>query len=59
MVILFLGYSAIGLAEARPVLEAIAGTMELVTFERSGYEAYLSNHAKQWRTAVESFIKRT
>ena len=59
VVILFHGYSAIGLAEARPVLEAVAGTKEFVTFEQSGYEAYLSNHAKQWRTAVESFIKRT
>jgi pimeloyl-ACP methyl ester carboxylesterase len=47
------------LTEARRVFEAIPAAKELVTFEQSGHESYLSNHASQWRNAVERFIKRT
>jgi dipeptidyl aminopeptidase/acylaminoacyl peptidase len=47
------------LAEARRVFDAIGGTKEFVTFERSAHESYLSTNASQWRTAVERFIKRT
>ena len=47
------------LIEARRVFEAIAGTKELVTFEQSGHESYLSNHAVQWRNAVARFIEST
>jgi pimeloyl-ACP methyl ester carboxylesterase len=46
------------ITEARRVFEAIPGTKEFVTFEQSGHESYLSNHASQWRTAVKKFIKR-
>ena len=45
--------------EARRVFEAIPVTKEFVTFERSGHESYLSNHATRWRTAVERFIEST
>jgi dipeptidyl aminopeptidase/acylaminoacyl peptidase len=48
----------VSLTEARRVFDALAGTKEFVTFERSGHESYLSNHASQWRDAVETFIKR-
>lgn len=48
----------VSLADARRVFDAIAGTKEFVTFERSGHESYLSNHASQWRNAVERFIER-
>jgi hypothetical protein len=47
------------LTEARRVFEAIPGTKEFVTFERSGHESYLSKNAEQWRSAVERFIRRT
>jgi len=49
----------VSLTEARRVFEAIPATKEFVTFEQSGHESYLSNHASQWRNAVERFIKRT
>ncbi len=49
----------VSLTEARRVFDAIPVTKELVTFERSGHESYLSRNASQWRTAVERFIKRT
>jgi dipeptidyl aminopeptidase/acylaminoacyl peptidase len=47
------------IAEARRVFEAVPGTKEFVTFEHSGHESYLSNHASQWRTAIKRFIKKT
>ena len=47
------------LTEARRVFEAIPATKELVTFKQSGHESYLSNHASQWRSAVEGFIEST
>ena len=47
------------ISEARRVFEAVPGTKEFVTFEQSGHESYLSNHASQWRNAVERFIKST
>jgi len=47
------------LTEARRVFEAIPGRKEFVTFERSGHESYLSNHANRWRNAVERFIEST
>jgi dipeptidyl aminopeptidase/acylaminoacyl peptidase len=50
--------SRVSLSEARRVFDAIAGTKEFVTFERSGHESYLSKHASQWRKAVERFIKK-
>jgi pimeloyl-ACP methyl ester carboxylesterase len=49
----------VSLTEAHRVFEAIPGTKEFVTFEQSGHESYLSNHASQWRSAVERFIKST
>jgi hypothetical protein len=48
----------VSLDEARRVFDAVAGTKEFVTFERSGHESYLSSHASQWRSAVERFINR-
>ncbi len=51
--------SRVTLTEARRVFDAIAGIKEFVTFEQSGHESYLSNHANQWRSAVERFIKST
>jgi len=49
----------VSLTEARRVFEAIPATKEFVTFEQSGHESYLSNHAEQWRSAVERFIEHT
>jgi len=47
------------LNEAHRVFEAIPGTKEFVTFEQSGHESYLSNHANQWQNAVERLFKTT
>ncbi len=47
------------LTEARRVFEAIPATKELVIFQQSGHESYLSKNAGRWRSAVERFIKRT
>jgi pimeloyl-ACP methyl ester carboxylesterase len=49
----------VSLTEARRVFEAVPGPKKFVTFEQSGHESYLSNHASQWRSAVERFIKST
>jgi pimeloyl-ACP methyl ester carboxylesterase len=45
--------------EGRRVCDAVHGSKEFKTFHRTGHESYLSTHAKEWRTVVGAFMRKT
>lgn len=47
------------LAEGRRVFDAVHGSKQFKTFDRTGHESYISTHATEWRTTVAEFIRKT